>query len=512
MKIQNIRTFSDRKTDGALPRKKERKTSVKQKSGVIEKSVQSVQKQFSEIPVLKIPENISDMKSSEIFKKVQFHTPKKIDSVKQKLLADLQEVETALDDTTFRKRIHTIEKDLKTIQPKKIKKIKDLKKELDKINQLLKEIQSLRREYGGKEQKVKNLLNELNTAQKQINQWIEEDFERVRKLAGIPKLNKLEISKFLFGQRFISYYEEYLKFSGYFRKVQEKMSSDKPEKEKPPRLKGQDIYFVAPRMIPVFWLKQANISGTTNADFSISGEIKDFTFQPGLTGQPIVLRVYGERKDRAAYRIKWKYLSGSSKELDSVQVELKSIPIRNLNLPSGNETFPDAIESAKGDFQFFATSGYGKNEAVIRVTFKNPVFHFSMAKTASNRMQKIVRNIFTNIQKIEMKIRLWKEGNIVQFSLSSNLDRLLQDQLSAVLGREAKKAEASLRKEFNRQIAKQSQSFQKWLNKRIQEINAKYNVNIRQIDQLEKLQKAKKKEIEKEIKKQAGSFLNKFIK
>ena len=94
-------------------------------------------------------------------------------------------------------------------------------------------------------------------------------------------------------------------YLGYVKTAQKYMpkKSEKPKKEKKPRLAGQTIHFPDRHAWPSFLIQKIHLSGQTGASdtqpgLQLSGDVSGITSQPWIYGKPTVIDVKGLQENK----------------------------------------------------------------------------------------------------------------------------------------------------------------------------------------------------------------------
>lgn len=512
--LKNIKTFTDRKTDGALP-KKIKKTAPKESSepSLVEKQFTRVKEEFSKAPVLSVPSELKDFDPEKVFRNIRFESPGKLDSLKNYYQSELARWQKEVENPSLKTSLKNLESQIRAIDPKNIKKAEDLKTALDNTRAILDSIQRIRKEYGAKQKELEQFLNEIRQSDDRIASWLQQDYARVKNIVQLPDLSRLEIARYLFGNQIIGYYEDYVHYTELLRRYQQKLSSDQPKKENPPRGKGQNIYFVPEQPLPKFWLKHALLSGETNGQFSLSGELTNATSHPLLINKPMIFQVKGTRKDGASYQLAWIHELKRNQFKDSLQFSLNAIPVVSFPLQNSTPLLPFELTKGKATLDIRGKASNVRREFLVKVRIDKPEFAFSTVTLTGKDQQ--IRNlserVFADIGMLTLEFRTWDDGKGLRVQVKSNIDELLQQKIRTIVGEEVAKAEQRVKKEFDKQVAAQGDRFRTWLQEQLSDIEKKNNINLQELKNLENLQQLKKKEIENELKKRSKDIINRFI-
>jgi uncharacterized protein (TIGR03545 family) len=512
MKVLNIKTFTDRKTDGRLPKKKEEK----KEPSFIEKQFAIVLEQVTSTPAFDILSEIKTMKVEDIIDKVKLETPNKVDSIKKefisrvdKIRAEVESIEKEIDS------LRQIERNLRSLNVRDIKTVDDLKRTRDVIVNTANFVKGLKGKYDARINEVKDLKSKIESAKLEFQDAIKSDLAKVKDYAKIPDISKMEVVRYLIGPKLFSYYLTYLRYSDRVEKAVEKLQATKPEKEKkPPRFKGQDIHFVKEKALPNFWLKQCEISGETNGGFFVKGELLDVSSQPKIVGKPTIFSLEGTRPDKAQLHLKLVLDFVSSPQSQKLQLGILNFPIVDLKFDHNVKYLPIKLARANGDFNFEIFKQANLIELTAEFNALNPVFAYQDAKFNNQYEEKVAeifKQTFNSVKNVDAKILLSFKGSDFDVRFNSTLDRQLTQGFKDAVGREIERIKQNVEKAVREKIDSYLADFEKIVESKLNEAYSKleqYNV---QINEFEKLKDAKLKEIEDEIKRRGGKLLEQFF-
>ncbi len=514
MHILNIKTFTDRKTDGRLPKKPKKEP---EEPGFFEQQFAYLMKEISSSPTFEFVSEIKNIKPEEIIDRVDLQTPQKIDSLKNFFNSQIEsirkEVEGIENDLNTLK---TIEANLKTINVSGIKTIDDLKRTYETVNGTIKQINTLKEKYRGKDKQVKDILNSFNESKRNIESWIKEDFARVKDFAKLPDISTFNVVKYLLGPKILSYYLTYLDYSNRAEKIIDKLQSVKPEKEKkPPRLKGQDIHFVREKALPNFWLKNCVISGETNAGFLIKGEIRNITSQPRIVGVPTTVNITGDRPDKARLNLTLTLDFTTSPSKQDLKFSILNFPIANFSFGHNVKYLPVGIKASVGNVVTELSKAGPDVNSSIRFLILNPNFDYKIVdfKNEYERMvDNVIKNTFSSLRQIDANVYLAIKDNKVTANFNSSLDVQLTNGFKQAIGREIEEVKRKLENLVKDRIEKYRADFERQIEDKLKELNSKIESYDIKIAEVENLRNVKLQELEREIKKRSGNILERIFK
>jgi uncharacterized protein (TIGR03545 family) len=320
----------------------------------------------------------------------------------------------------------------------------------------------------------------------------------------------------LFGAEVVNQVNEYLGYIGTARTELNKFSSANKKEPSPPRLEGQDIYFPSNYGRPDFWLKKLAISGRLQHDLPLGGQVTDITSDPKMVGKPVAINISGKSGNKRSFG-----LEGSLNYLDSIPKEsfnlnYKGFAVDEMKL-SQSDYFPNSIKKGTANIDASLNITGKKFDGNIKFTSNQVQFDYG-DKKASNKLQKIIRDVFDQTNSVTFTaIIKGRQGDLV-FALKSNLDDKLADAFKATASKEIEQAKAKIRKKIDDQVAQKKVEAEKIIAKNKQKLEAEIAKYEKKIDEqkqrLEKLKKdieAQKKKYEDQLKNKAKDKLKKLF-
>jgi len=302
--------------------------------------------------------------------------------------------------------------------------------------------------------------------------WIEEDYKAVLALARLPDITTKNVAKLLFGERIIAKYEKIASIVGKVRYYTGKLRRAVPKKKKPPRLKGQDIQFVAPEVLPAFWIKNIAVSGGLSDGTIIAGNIKDIVNDQNIIDRPTTFEVTGTRKDSAGIVFNGELDYRGDTEREYFALNFNNLPMRNISLTN----FPLLPRELDRGLGFIESSlNLTGSDFASQITFKTKNVRFDFSERPEDipdYIYSLSRSIAESIDEITFDASLEYSNNL-RFSVQSNLDNIISDRLKEILSEELKKAKEALEQRVQDEVQPHIDKLKKLVYDREKEINAK---------------------------------------
>jgi len=255
----NLTSGTARTTDGKWEKRKKKEKEAK--PNIFSKTIARLENEISQAPAFNLEQFGKKVNVDSIIAILNIQSPGKIDSLKNNLNEKYNYWDKTFTEINLDKDFLRIENQIKSINPAQISNIEELQSSLNTVNNVRSELDSIKKSVTTNKTNLMNDLSFTETNVKQVDNWILEDYKRALSMAKLPDLNAQNIGKFIFGASVVNRVNKVLAITGQIRGYASRFKSDKPKKEKPPRLKGQTIYFSSKNIYPDFWIKKILYQG-----------------------------------------------------------------------------------------------------------------------------------------------------------------------------------------------------------------------------------------------------------
>jgi len=497
IEVSGVITGTERETDGALP-KKEKK--APEEKGFISKSIDRLGDEVSKTPALNLAGNVKNMNTDSVLALLKLESPGRIDSLKKDIEEKYAVWQNKLTDLEIEAEAKKLEAEIKALDVKKIKKLKQLKKALKSVKKIKKSVESLSKKVKGTKNDFSDDLKNTKKNLAQVEGWISADYARAMSLAKLPDINAQNIGRLLFGKNTVDQVNTYLGYAGTARTHAEKLKSDKPKDEKPPRLKGQDIYFYNKNARPDFWIKQIKLSGQTGDQIDLTGGVNNIVSDQRLINAVTDFAAAGSGPggQKIALTGKLDYMEDEPKE--DFKFNYSNFALRDIKL-SDSELLPYKVEKGIGSIEAGLKMRADKIKGKITFFGTKLVFDQSTGGKSKTKLEQIIHETIKNTNNINFTAVISGEKDDLKFSITSNIDELIVKNLKASLSKEVDAAKRKVKKKVDEKIAKHKAELEKLAagkEKMLKDELAKYENQIRDKT---KMADDKKAEIDKEKKK-----------
>jgi len=517
VQVTGFRTYTDRKTDGAIP--KPPKEEEKSEPGFISKTISNLSTKASGAAQTQFTSYKQKVNVDSVLALLNIQSVKKIDSLKTDLSGKYASWDQRFGQWNPEKSIQEIETNVKSLDINKIKTIDQAQAALKSVEDVRNSADKLTAEF---QSIKKDLLSDLNTARSAMGQaddWIRSDYDRARSLAKLPDLSMRNIGTMIFGQGLVNQVNQYLGYVETARGYAASMKSEKPAKEEePPRLKGQDIYFYNPNARPDFWIRQILLSGETNDGMQLEGKVLHVVSDQRFINRPTEFQVHAGKETAASLDVSGVFNYLGAEPVEQFKATYKGFSMANTKL-TDSPFLPNKL--SKGSGSIYASLDITGESLSSEIKFVATALEFDFSRPADskNYFEKIVQDIVRKITLIDMIAKIQSKGDDLSVSINSNLDDLFMANLKSLLSEEVEKAKKLIQDRIDKEVGR----YRAELDKMIREKEAMLNNQLKkyedQINEKLAMVDTKKKEIEKKIEdeknklgKDAGKQLKKLFK
>lgn len=447
--ISDLRTNTPRKTDGKLPVKPKKKSGA---PDFFQKATAKLMKNVEKNTHLPLGAFHKKVNTDSLLKILQLQSPHKIDSLQKALVANYQKWQTDIKGMQWDKDVQRIKLQIQSIDPNKIKDLKSLQKALKTVRKVKKEIDALNDSLKQTKSALTADLNAMKASLQQADEWIKQDYRHALSIARIPEISKKNIARMLFGPTIVNRFTQYLSYIRTLRYYSTKLKSQEPKKEKPPRFKGQDIYFYSPNARPDFWIKKILLSGQTATHLQLKGRVTDIVSDQRFIQRPTKIEISGQSKDGQSFSLKGTLNYLGPKPQETFALSYLHFPLNNTKL-GDSPYLPQKLRKGIGNLKASLSLKGDYIDGVIDFFVTQMAFQTSNeANVNKNVVRRLILETVQSIKTLTVRAHIQGTGDRLKFNLNSNLDDLLVRRLKSKLSGEIEKARAKIKSEIDRRV------------------------------------------------------------
>ncbi|MFQ6115134.1 MAG: TIGR03545 family protein, partial [bacterium] len=444
----DIRIGTRRKTDGKIAKKKSHTP------GWFDQARESFMKQIASVPILNLGTLKKKINVDSLLALIDLQSVNKIEQVKQEADSSYQKWNRIISDFVPKMELEKIEKQVNEIKSQRIEDLDDLVSTFDEANKLYEILDELKKDIELKKKTATQDFNKFTSVLNQVDNWIEDDFNAIKGKARLGDFTPQNVGNMLFGEALVLPTIGLLKYISMARKympvVHRFAASGKVEK--PPRFQGQNIRFPLTHEHPEFLIEHILISGSTNQQDTskvlfVSGEVNGITSHPRLYSQPLTFALKGQLPQSSAYEVNGMLDHTKDTPEEHIEIKAAGIAIGSVALPE-HPYLPSRIDADRGDIS--ADLNFIGNQLDFGLSFTaRPVnFHFAQDSTSYDAISKVTRRVFNSINMLHISANISGPIGDPGLKIRSNVDDILAQRISEVIGESARLARSEIRKKL----------------------------------------------------------------
>jgi uncharacterized protein (TIGR03545 family) len=448
--VEGLRFGTQRKTDGGLPR--EKKTKSLGESAVVQSVQRNIQAELERYPLLNLGILQGSVRVEAVWDAAALETPDRLISLRNRVEQRYDEWASRLESLPDEVDIESLRREVDSIRVDQI----DTPQEVQSSYELLQSVRERTEEYQTILRQAAEDFNrqraDLAGLGNDIGGWVQEDYERLLDLAGMPELSRESIARMLFGERFSRRMEKALQVLGKVRTYSRKVGSYVPAKKLPPRGMGQDIQFVREREYPGFWVKRLRLTGETPAGLGFGGSLLDVVSNQNKIDRPTTLLLAGERPDGAGLdfsgvidgrgRVPHEQFNLRLRGLSLQGHTLTDFPLLPYTVSSGTATLEGSVDFEGEDFLseiHFSGRGIGFETAVRPEGMSDEIHRMSLY-------------LARRIDEVDLTAVVRQSGNEFRMDIRSNLDDIVLETLKEAVSEELRQVQEELMERIEAEI------------------------------------------------------------
>ena len=491
---QSLQTNTPRTTDGSLPKPAEEMAGSSKTGKASKKSQKPSTTLFADLSrKINVDSVLAGMIPSSI---------KKSDSLYQTLNSTYQKWNSRLDEENPLPQLEVIANDVQAIDLKKLKDVKKLTGALKTVDKSQKELKEITRQVKQISSDLRADIKDGKSALGEVDKWIAQDIQKTRAELQLPDLSTTGIASMLFGSQLtgrITQYLDYLKKARYYA---HKYGKTKPEKEKPPRLKGQDIYFPVKSARPGFWLRELDLNGVTADSLKLAGRLTDWSSEPKITARPTIFRVGGKTNGRAFELNGTLDYTGES-NLESIEMSYRGMSLRGRKL-ANSSLLPEKLTAGMANIDSRIQIKDERLDGSVKFTAYN--LKFPAQPSGSSRAERLIGETIRSASQVNLTAVLSGSPAAPKIGLKSNLDRLLSQALQKSLGAEIDKATAAIEAKIRAKTSASRKKLEKLISENSSALQNKLAVYENSLNKQQAALVKKQKDLEKKIAKEKSKL------
>jgi uncharacterized protein (TIGR03545 family) len=504
---ENIRLGTRRSTDGAIPIEETEDT----EPGWFDDAKKDLENQIAQAPVLQLGALRQKVNVDSIIATFDIQSIQKIEAFRTSTLDNYNKWHDQITNFKPQNDFAKLEDEVKAITSADMNNVQQVTANLDRAKKTYDQLTSLKSDLNAQRQTFAQDFASVTSAFSEVDNWISDDFGRIKSKANLGEFTPQNIGKMLFGDvlklptlsllEYVDWAREYMPAA---QKVRQVMQAGKVEK--PPRFEGQDIEFPLTHRMPKFLLEKISLSAASNqADTSqvirVSGDVLGITTDPKLYGKPLTFKLDARPPGTNAYDITGSFDHTGEIPKDQIQIRASNLHIGKMDLPQ-KPYVPALVNIDRGNVK--ANLDFIGDQLDFKLTLDaTPVdFVFDETTRKQDVIADVTRSVFDSIDNLQVTATF--AGLIGDFKLhiGSNIDNILADRITKVIGESVRLARAELERQFYARVEPKKKEAEALVNKYRTELDNQLQGIEKEIDEKMALLDTKKQELEARVEKE----------
>lgn len=517
VQLSGFQLGTERETDGSFEMPEEELAEEDTELGFVSGVVTQVSSEAKKNAELKFTDVRDDLNVDSLMAKVNIQSVDKIDSLRRGIQQTYSKWDSTFNNTPINEEIEEAQATVETINVKEIKDPKKAIEAIENVKKLKNQVDSLRNKA---EQLKKDFENDYGSTKSdlgQVDEWIQDDFQRALSVAKLPDLDVQNIGAALFGQNLLGDYAQYLEYVAIAREYGSRLTTGEEEEEQIPRYEGIDYHFSDKYDWPGFWFKNVELSGRTNTEIDIEGTVQNISSSQTKIGEPVVFNVNGVDENQVSLSVNGEINYLGEEPVEKFNVNYSGFTLANARL-SGAELLPWELESGKGELDVNLDVIGKRIDSRIDYIASGIKFDFASAGAPKNRVETLIRDAIGSTDRIDVTALVDNVEGPLRVRVRSNVDDLFMDALRQTVSREIENARRKVEAEVQKRVAGKKEQLEEFrdekeaeIRQRYEELRSKVDEQIQFIEEKREELEEKKKQLEEELKDKAADEIKKRI-
>lgn len=514
VEVNDVLIDTKRSTDGAIDKDRNNRAILAgEKLSFTKLADQAIKNTVTLPPVFDLVKLRKRFNADSLVKALDMRSVKYIDTLKTQM-NDLTNQWNSIknDFETQKQKVLDIEKQISAINPSALNNVQSISSAIVAVDNSIKTVNEIKEIVNTRSVSVKNNVVNFTSLVGRVDDHVKTDFEKLKGMARLPSINTKGMANLLVGNEMYKRAMNYMNWADYARATVKKYQPE-PDKESPPRMKGQDIKFPETRGYPKLWIKKIKITGGSEKGaseyFRAAGTAENISDNQNITGAPINISLNGIGNNKRTLKLTGVLDRRNEIPVDKFSASLSNVPLSEFSL--GNSNFlPSKITDAVMNSSIKISIPGNKIDATAELNLRNLKLHFEAE--AKNLAEQIAREILLGIDGFNVQLRMWNTSGSFDIALSTDLDERLAQRISALIGEEIKKLQNELRQKFDAVVQREIQKFDAFYKSKLNDIQNQIDNYQTLVANNLNVVENKKQELLAQLEKQKKGFLEDKLK
>lgn len=366
--------------------------------------------------------------------------------------------EQRINATTLPQDLAAIEKDAKALKFD-VKNADDLKQLQASLQSLQKRTDAAQKEFNTLNDGWKKDRGELSAGWDKAAAQSEQDFRAIKESAKLSNLSVANIGRALFGDAAVAQFNTLLHYAALAKKA---LHSDTAKQQKRGRRAGRWVtYPVTARVYPAFAIEKAVFSGFTvnregAPDTKYTGTMTALTSDAAVYGQPLRFDVKGSSADNRTWTVQAEFDQRAEPGSTTIVLRGGGLAIGVIDMGKSDDgLYPERMLTPRTSLDTNLKLTGDQLDGLLRLVAERVTFEYAPVPPGNQRrdeLAKSLRAVFADFHSVEVKSTLGGTLANPQFSVSSNMDKIVSARMNALLGKRMAEIDAQIRAQLNRQV------------------------------------------------------------
>lgn len=507
---------TERETDGYFEIPVSEETGEPEEPGFIAEVTSEVGNEISKNAQMEFGDVKDDINVDSLMAKVNLQSLDKMDSLKTGLEQNYQDWNNAITNNTVEEDVKNIRTTVEAIDVNKLKDPKQAIAALNNLKKVTAQADSIKTFITTTKSTFQTDLANSKESLGSIDTWIQEDIDRAASVAKLPEINAQSIGTALFGGSLLGDFNSYLEYLGMARTYGNKLIGSDEEEQKIERYEGVNYEFTDKYDWPSFWVKNIELSGSTNTDIELSGQVTDVSSDQEKTGKPIIFALGGEDENAVSLTVDGEinYLEEEPKE--QVKVAYQGFSLQSTKI-SPSELLPYDLTQGTGKLSVDLSVIDKRIESEIEYLAEDIGFDFESAGSPKNTVESLIRTAISDTDQINATALINNTSGPLNVRVRSNIDDLFLNALRGTVTKEVEEAKRRIRNEVEGRVNEKKAEVESFASEKEAQLRSEYdkyearvNEQLKVVDEKKAELEKKKKELEDAIKKRAQDAIKKI--
>lgn len=463
--LTGVRWGTERKTSGALPPAKQKSFAARLAPAdsptgkLLAKLETQAKTEWDALPawdsIQKTKDQIANLSLDGVVKPENLETLKQAEALKQEAQNKAAGYRQKLQELDIAAKLQAVQpalEDLKGLQIASPQDAAAAKSKIENAQAKIRDLQAVQGQLQQLKAQAEADFAQAGALTQKLNEWKDKDLAGLASSLNLPSLSYENLTRSLVGPVWLSRVRRFVELSNTARRYMPPRK-EKETKTTQPRLHGLDVSFPRASVPPAFLIQKLSLTGSTGGPgktgepVEFVGLVTNLTSDPRLLGLPAKVEIKGAQSGRV-YDILAVLDHTADVPQDTVMISAQGLSAAGLKLPSSGY-LPDLSAGQVGFTARFALIG-DRLEAGLQAALSGMT---PPAPSGQDQAKQLVAELWKGINRVNLQATVAGSADELQFSLTSDLDRLLGERLKTMAGEKLAELRGKLMAEIDKYAA-----------------------------------------------------------